>query len=283
MHLRLRLRLRHTYRSRTSDRQRGQLASTEPVATLSAQRTFTTVTSSSLACPTCGVDGMLSAVFATAPMCTSCALARWKEAEGVFEANEYCGIGPKGALRYTTGRGEVLFTAPSSVNFWRGDTRLKAARYTGSGVAALAAATGMSALAAAGQPRQVPFHDSPEYAFVDGLREHVAPTSFVLDVLGMRDRSVDVCLGLGPMPDARTEAVATSIKAGFEARGVRVAINTPFAGLAPWTVTSFTQLHLNASAIQVQLAAWLRDPVESPMMAKLTLDVLRAATARALR
>jgi hypothetical protein len=225
---------------------------------------------------------MLSAAFAHAPMCTSCALERWKDSEDAFAANEYCGPGPNGALRHTAGRVEVLFTAPSSVNYWRGDTRLKAARHTGSGVEALAAATGMSALAAAGQPRQLPFHDSPEYAFADGLRTHVPAGAFVIDVLGMRDRSVDVCLGLGPMPDARTEAVAASIKAGFEARGVRVSINTPFAGLAPWTVTSFTQLNLNASAIQVQLSAWLRDPVSSPMMAKLTLDVLRSAATKAV-
>ena len=236
----------------------------------------------SLTCPLCGQDRRLLPELAQAGMCTSCALEFWTQTEGPFEAREYCGQGTDGSVRHTPGAEAVVFTAPCAVNFWRGESRLKAARYTGSGVAALAAATGMSALAAIGQPRTVPFVDSPEYAFADALRTHVRPGSFVIDVLGMRDRSFDVCLGLGPLPDARTEAVATAIEAGFRARGVRVAVNEPFAARAPWTVTAFTQTQLGAAAIQVQLAAWLRDPVGSPMMAKLTLDVLRRAAGHAL-
>ena len=228
-------------------------------------------------CRDCGQP--LPAALPGAEVGTAGARGTWRRAETPFEVNTYCGAGPDGALRFIKGRPEVLFTAPNAVNFWRGQSRLKAARHTGSGVIALAAATGMSALAAMGQPRQLPFEGTPEYAFADGLRAHVAPETMVIDLLGMRDRSVDVCLGLGPMPTQRAERVAASIDAGFKARGIRVSINIPFAGLAPWTVTSFTQVHLGASAVQVQVAAWLRDPVEHPMEAKLTLDVLRNAAA----
>ena len=216
----------------------------------------------------------MCAAFPDAPLCSGCAVLTWAQSEHTFAANTYDGSLGAGAQRHTPGRPEVLLTAPNSVNYFRGDYQHKAARWTGSAVEALALTTGMSSLAMAGPPRQVPYRDNPEYAFTDRLRALVTPKTFVLDVIGMRDRQVDVCLGLGPMPDQRSQAVAARIERGFASRGLRVATNAPFPALAPVTVTAYTQVHLEASALQVALGAWLRDPDGSPTMAKLVLDVL---------
>lgn len=228
-------------------------------------------------CPRCAREGVMSPAFPTAPACTPCASLSWGQLEATYAAHSYDGSKAPGGTQFVSGRPEVLLTAANSVNYFRGDYQHKAARWTGSAVEALAAATGLSALAMAGPPSRTPYRETPEYAFADRLRELVSPRTFVLDVIGMRDRQVDVSIGLGPMPDPRGEAVAARINRGFTLRGIRVGVGNPFPAVAPVTVTAFSQVHLGASAVQVGLAAWLRDPDQSPTMAKLTLDVLRDA------
>ena len=210
-----------------------------------------------------------------APMCTGCATLRWAELEGPYAANLYNGAFAAGNQRHLPGRQDLLLSAANSVNYFRGDVQRKAARWTGSGVEALALATGASVIAMAAPPRQVPYTDSPEYAYADRLRTLVTPGMFVLDVIGMRDRQIDVCIGMGPKPRDTELAVAERIQRGFTSRGVRVGIDKPFGAKMPFTVTNFVQTELGAHGLQIGLAAWLRDPLASRPMAQLALDVLR--------
>lgn len=234
-----------------------------------------------IACPQCGRHNPAAAAHPDARMCTGCAVTFWAQREADYAANTYTGSGVPGQLRHVPGLPSVLLTAPNAVHYWRGLKQRRVSRWTGSGAEALAAATGVSALCAFGPPRQIPFRDSPEYAFADRLATLAGPGSFVLDILGMRDRDVDVCLGMGPAPDVRSEATAAYIQRALTARGLRVSINDPFAALQPICVTAYAQTTLGASALQVELAAWLRDPNASPTMSKLVLDALAGALAGA--
>jgi hypothetical protein len=222
----------------------------------------------------------MSAELPQALRCTACAVERWASEEARYSANAYSGLVGPGLPRQVAGPDDaVLFTAPHAVNYFRGEYQHKAARYTGSGAEALAAVTGQRALTMAGPPRQVPYRDGPEYAFADALRAQLTDRTVVLDIIGMRDRQVDVCLGLGPQPNDRVTVLAERIQRGFTARGVRVSWNVPFPALSPVTVTAFAQTELAVPALQIAVASWLRDPVGSPTMAKLALDVLRNAVA----
>lgn len=237
----------------------------------------TAVLDPAVRCPRCGRDDRGRTRFPGASGCTGCAVLLWDQLESTYAANNYDGAFGAGGVRFVPGRTDVLLTAPNGVRHYRGEHQAKPARWTGSAVEALGLATGLASLSMAGPPLRFPYRDTPEFAFADRLRELVTPKTFVLDVIGMRDRQVDVAIGLGPLPDARVEAVAARVKAGFAARGARVGVGDPFPAIAPVTVTSFTQVHLGASALQVGLGSWLRDPAASPTMAKLTLTVLRDA------
>jgi hypothetical protein len=230
-------------------------------------------------CPRCRRDRAIRAELTGARMCTTCAVALWGSAEPVYRENGYSGPGQPGATRHIPGAADVLFTAPNAVNYFRGSYQHRAARWTGSAVEALAAVTGKAALAMAGPPSQIPCTLTPEPAFAARVTELITPTTFIVDVLGMLDRQVDVCLGLGPLPDARSIAVAEHVTRALTARGVRVATGEPFAGLTPVAVVAYAQVHLSVSALQVAVAAGLRDPDAAPTPALLLLDVLRDVTA----
>lgn len=232
------------------------------------------------ACGSCGREAAISASVPQARACPRCAVRLWSSAEGRYRLNDYDGAGPAGAVHAVPGDTRLLFTAANGVNYFRGTDRRPAGRWTGSAVEAFAAATGFAALAAAGPPRQAPYRDSPEYALTDALRAALRADTLVVDVLGMRDRNVDVCLGGGPLPDARSEELAERLSRAFSARGLRVGQNVPFAAMSPVAVTCYAQTVLAASALQLHLAAWLRDPDSSPTMAELVIDVLRDATVR---
>jgi hypothetical protein len=138
-------------------------------------------------------------------------------------------------------------------------------------------------LAAVGPPSLVPHHDSPEPSLSARLIEvtrDVKPR-LVVDIVGMRDRSVDVCLGRGPNPTEVVENFVETARKAFLARGVRVQVDEPFPGKAPYCVTSFCQ-GLQTPALQVAVGAWMRDPARNPVQARLVVDVLRGATLTAL-
>jgi len=221
----------------------------------------------------------MDAALPGARYCTGCAVTAWPELELPYADNSYNGSLIPGAHRQVAGDPRVLLTAPNAVNYFRGDVQMKAARWTGSGVEVLAAATGHGALAAYGPPSKVPYLTGPETAFATQVRERVTDDTLVVDVIGMRDRNVDVCLGMGPLPDERSKELAARLASGFTRRGVRAAVNAPFPAMAPVTVTAWAQTELGVSALQVGIVAWLRDPVGSPTMAKLVLDVLRDSLA----
>lgn len=157
---------------------------------------------------------------------------------------------------------------------------MPAARNTGSLAEVAALLTGGMAITASGPPaslEQATVATSVEFAFGATLAKAVVPDSFVIDLRGMRDRSFAVCLGTGPAPDARTDAVATAVQQICARRGLEVAVNEPFAALPPWTVSHFAQLQLGVNALQIEIAASLRDPRQQPDLATVALAAVRAA------
>lgn len=245
-----------------------------PARTVPGVRTPEVAASS---CPACRRDGVLSSASPHARMCSDCAVALWASAEDRYAADGYRGIGLPGALRHTPGRPDVLITAARGVTYLRGDEARPANRWTASAAEALAAASGASALTASGPPGPPHSGDGPDPDFAAGLAALAGPGVFVLDVGGMRDRQVDCCLGLGARPDPAGEAIAAGLERALTSRGIRVRVGDPFPARSPVSVTTFVQERLGGSALQVQLAAWLRDPVQSPTVAWVVLDVLRAA------
>lgn len=233
-------------------------------------------------CPQCPASGTLPATVPDAWVCTRCAVSRWPEAEHSFSQNSYQGDPTPGTLVFTGGSSNLLLTAANAVNYHRGTTTRLAARNTGGLVGVLAAATGASALAAGSRATIIPHRDNPDYALVDALTTRVTPDTLVVDFIGMRDRNIDVCLGLGPNPDERSEAAAAALERRLTLRGVRVSRGVPFPALAPVTVTAFTQVHLDASALQVALSAWLRNPIDGATFAAMTIEVLRDTLAAEL-
>ena len=180
----------------------------------------------------------------------------------------------------------MVFSASSAVNYYRGPSRMPAARFAGSLVGAAAAVTGGSALALSSQPRAVneaATVSSPDPTYARELASLVTPESAVVDVRGMRERSFDVCIGTGPLPTERTNAVADAVARVCSNRGLEVAVNEPFAALPPWTVAHYCQVVLGVPAVQVQFSASLRDPQRQQMHAQVTLTALRAAAETALR
>jgi len=235
-------------------------------------------------CPRCGRPAVILPDYPSRA-CTACALEQWDVLEGKYRQGGYRGVAAPGKLHVVAGLLPVLLTAPKAVRYLRGEAEVKANRWTGSLAEVLAQVTGFGALTAAGPPRR-PHLDVPEPAMTDWLAEHAAAIALIVDITGLRDRNIDVCLGMGPLPSAGTVEIAGRIQRAFAARGLRVGMNDPFAALAPVTITAHAQQQLGLAAIQLGLAAWMRDPVGSPTMAKMSLDVLRDALypiAQALR
>lgn len=233
-------------------------------------------------CPACQT-GSVPAQLPHAQLCPSCAVIPWAADEPPFAANTYCGVDPAGSVRTVLGARDVIFSASSAVNYYRGDMRLPAARYAGSLALTMARVAGQTALAASGPAAVLPVRETPEASYAQALRDIVRPESLVIDLRGMRERSFDVCVGTGPMPDDRAHAIVAALTRVCEPRGLKVEVNQPFGALPTWTVAHFAQTQLGVSAVQVQLAASLRDPVNSPMLAQITLVALRAATLAGLQ
>lgn len=192
-------------------------------------------------------------------------------ARGIYEGT---GSHP-GQVRYVDGDTRVLFTAANGVHYYRGQTKMPASWRTGSLAETLAALTGHASLTVVREPA------GPAPRLIETLQsaliEHVHPPTFVIDLKGMKDRDIDVGVGLGPIPGAHEEAMAQFIVTRMSALGLRAAVNTPFSGSSPATVTRFCQESLLVPAVQVALSAWLRDPAQNATIARLTLTVLRDA------
>lgn len=236
------------------------------------------VASAYLTCPSCQHPSLLPEL-PSAQGCPSCAVDFWAAAEEPFLANGYRGRGPQGATLSAAGDPATLFTASASVRYVRGSSLMPPAISSGSLALTAARVTGASALAMAGEPSQSPIVDSPDPAFVAALREQMTDRTLVVDLRGMRDRPFEVCLGTGPQPSPRVLAVVSAMERACTARGLSVAVNTPFRAAPPWTLAHYVQTRLAGDAVQVQVAASLRDPLREPVRAQLVLHVLRAAAA----
>lgn len=226
-------------------------------------------------CPNCANPEGVSADFGQASLCTVCAVSWWEETEKIFSASSYHGIDKPGATRRIAGEKQVTFVSSASVRYFRNKVLMPPALHTGGLVLTAANLTGQSAIALSSPQADPEITTAPNPALTLALNETTDPNTFVVDIRGMLNRNVDICIGTGPDPDDRTQIVADKLTHYTQARGLRTEINMPFAALPTWTVVNYTQDTLKMSGIQIQLANWLRHPNKEPAHALNTLQTLR--------
>lgn len=192
---------------------------------------------------------------------------QWLTLDAPYALNYYYGLKEPNRIRFIERNSALLFTAPHAVHHYHSAALpdKKSDARTGGLCELLAEQLGVSTLAAAsffdGWDSWVERDD----VFKRILTKVAIKKPFVIDLHGMGDsHGVDVCIGLGPNPNERAQRVALQLKAALSS--LNVAINSPFAARSPRTVTSYVQ-SLGGDAMQIEIAARLRDPHNSPVAA----------------
>ena len=207
-------------------------------------------------------------------------LARtWDQAERPFAANAYDGRGTS-EVDYQPSRSKLLVTAPHAVNHHRHARPKLADRWTGGLATLTGQALGAAVLIASSRVPDWTAWAERTDDFARALRSEVAAGAVVIDVHGMSDtHGVDICIGTGTAPTALSTDLAALIEAKLEA--YQVGINEPFAARAPYTVVDYVSGLGGRGALQIEVAARLRNPSEHPSeaetFASLFLEALRAS------
>jgi hypothetical protein len=198
------------------------------------------------------------------------ALQRWVAAEVKYAANHYDGLGGLGEYRWLDGSGGVVFVAPHATNHMRDGVRKLADRWTGGLADVLHEVLAAPVLIVIGVQPEFPDFTTRADGFARCLFD-AAQDRAVIDIHGMSDSwGVDVCVGVGANPSDEVEELGILVWEAFA--GFNRGWNNPFSGAAPHTVLSGLQAK-GHTAVQVELAARLRDPVGHPDEA---LQVLEA-------
>jgi hypothetical protein len=204
---------------------------------------------------------------------------QWLEHNRPFSANHAYGQDAPNAVRFTARSGEYLFTAPHAVHHYRDETlpdKQSDAR-TGGLAELLGQRLNCSVLAASGFVQEWHSWQERQDDFPRRLKQAVHGGRFVIDFHGMSDsHDVDVCLGLGAYPSEKTQRIAKALVKALHPLNVQ--IDTPFTATPAFTVVSFVQ-SLGGDGLQVEIAAYLRDPKRQPDQAANFADMF----ARALR
>nr|WP_232541488.1 N-formylglutamate amidohydrolase [Nocardia bovistercoris] len=187
----------------------------------------------------------------------------WDLRERKYRANDYYGEGRPAAIDILDGSTGLLVTAPHSLHHFRHGRKKPADRYTGSYAELLHAALDATAVIPTGPIGRWENWEDRDDPFRHALDRLSTPSTLVVDLHGMSDRhGVDVCLGLGPAPTAASEELAHRL--AEELHPYQVSINTPFAATPHYTVTAYVQTRTPADAIQIEMAANIRNPVLHP-------------------
>lgn len=151
--------------------------------------------------------------------------------------------------------GPLLVTAPHAVAHWRDGAAKLPETGTASVAAVLAALAQGGALYASGETAADANHELGVTSPLRQVLQHVLrPSHVVVDVHGMRDAwPMDINLGLGAAPCARTRALGDAFAEGVTSVGLRVVIGRPFTAAAAVTLTSFVQRR-GVPAIQMEIA-----------------------------
>jgi N-formylglutamate amidohydrolase len=204
-------------------------------------------------------------------------VARWAALESGYRVETYRGSPVENDLLIEAGTSGVLLTAPHAVAHWRDDKRKKADRFTGSLGELLAEQTGAGYLILRGSgPGDANWDE--RHPFKDALLPLLDDVFLVLDLHGMRDQGIDVCVGRSQGSQFVGEA-ADIVAASCRDVGLTVALDAPFNARRPGTVTSFVQGR-NRLALQLEIAAAARNPQDLPERARALLRALITAISR---
>lgn len=155
--------------------------------------------------------------------------------------------GPTGAWETTPGAGAVL-SAPHEVLHVRDGVAKQAERGTGRLAFALARAVGGAGIRTHGPQNGDPNWDAG-HPYTARLAE-LAAGAPVVDLHIMKDRGVELCVGLGPHPEL-ADGLWQPLVEEAVAAGMRAAVNWPFAARGR-TVTAALQRQ-GLRAVQVEL------------------------------
>lgn len=187
----------------------------------------------------------------------------WDLRERKYRANDYYGAGRPAAVEILDGSARLLLTAPHSLHHFRHGRKKSADRYTGSYAELLHAALDARAVIPTGPIGSWDTWEDRDDPFRHALDRLCTPSTLVVDLHGMSDsHGVDVCLGLGPAPSTASEDVAHHL--AEDLRPYRVSIGTPFSATPHYTVTAYVQTRTPADAIQIEMAANIRNPAQDP-------------------
>ncbi|HLX95714.1 MAG TPA: hypothetical protein VKU37_08210 [Verrucomicrobiae bacterium] len=169
-------------------------------------------------------------------------------------------------------KAQLLFTAPHAVNHLREGVLKCADRWTGGLAEALTIALGSRALAPDGRVNGDPNWNVKACPFKQKLHSLLCPDTVVIDLHGMKnDYGIGINIGMGSSPDSCSKTLVERLVRSFEKLGQRPSINWPFGGFGRGTITSFVQ-SLGHSALQIEIAANLRQPCELPIKAILLMQ-----------
>lgn len=189
-------------------------------------------------------------------------LEQWAALEEHYTDPLYNGSAPKMSISVSGDKGGIfIFTAPHAVNHVREGQIKFADRGTGGLAELLALSSGNLALTADGPLDHDPnWDESAEIPFKKKLLSLLKPDCIVIDLHGMKDKyGVDISIGLGPAANVTSKSLAETMQSSFMSIGLKVAVDWPFDGRRPGTITSFVQGN-GFSGIQVEIAASLRYP-----------------------
>lgn len=172
----------------------------------------------------------------------------------------------------------LLITAPHGGWQMREGRPKPPDRATASLALALAEAVGCRAVAAVGAQPGDPNREVGEGAFRQRCAQLRGRT--VIDIHGMRDsHGFDICIGLGPSPDAHTRAAARRWCEVARRLGLRATVDSPFDARHPGTITAWAQAR-GMRALQIEIAAqWRRPDAAGDTLLRWLLQVAGEAAA----
>ena len=186
---------------------------------------------------------------------------QWLLLNKPFAKNKNQGSDAPNSVDYTRRQAAILLAAPHAVRHERNGKIKGADKRTGGLVKLLSQQTDTSSLVTSGYVQKWQSWSERNDDFRTILEQEILEGSLVLDIHGMSDsHHIDICLGLGARPSIRMLEAAHYIQATL--RAYSVAINKPFAAIGSRTVRSYAQ-YLGGDAIQIEIAAHLRDAVDN--------------------
>ena len=198
---------------------------------------------------------------------------RWLQLERRFAARHYDGAPDHAATRHRVGTIPVLLTAPHAVNHHRNGIPKLADRRTGGLAELLHELTGATSLAAASRVPDWGRWADRDDDFTRLLRDDAERNRLIVDLHGMGDHhGIDVCIGTAGQRGIAIDTAVDALARAFAA--FEIAVDVPFSGLSPHTVTQFARRLGVGAVVQIELSARLRDPEAHPETA---IEVVSAA------